>query len=152
MIASLYAGISGLSANATAMTVIGDNIANVNTTAFKSNRSHFANILSASLGGDAATASVGRGVEFWGVNAQWTQGSLENSTSATDLAIVNGAYQTPPGKSSALGRAFPSTLFYPQLTRNIFRSSATCAVSAADLARCSACWIAAASFFSSAGV
>jgi flagellar hook protein FlgE len=87
MIASLYAGISGLSANATAMTVIGDNIANVNTTAFKSNRSHFANILSSSLGGDAATAAVGRGVEFWGVNAQWTQGSLENSSSATDLAI-----------------------------------------------------------------
>jgi len=36
MISSLFAGISGLSANATAMTVIGDNIANVNTTAFKS--------------------------------------------------------------------------------------------------------------------
>ncbi len=87
MIASLYAGISGLSANATAMTVIGDNIANVNTTAFKSNRAHFANILSTSLGGDAATANVGRGVEFWGVNAQWTQGSLENSSSPTDLAI-----------------------------------------------------------------
>ena len=87
MIASLYAGISGLSANATAMTVIGDNIANVNTTAFKSNRSHFANILSTSLGGESATAGVGRGVEFWGVNAQWTQGSLENSASATDLAI-----------------------------------------------------------------
>jgi len=87
MIASLYAGISGLSANATAMTVIGDNIANVNTTAFKSNRSHFANILSTSLNGESATAGVGRGVEFWGVNAQWTQGSLENSASATDLAI-----------------------------------------------------------------
>jgi flagellar hook protein FlgE len=87
MIASLYAGISGLSANATTMTVIGDNIANVNTTAFKSNRSHFANILSTSLGGESATAGVGRGVEFWGVNAQWTQGSLENSASATDLAI-----------------------------------------------------------------
>jgi flagellar hook protein FlgE len=87
MIASLYAGISGLSANATAMTVIGDNIANVNTTAFKSNRSHFANILSTSLGGESATAGVGRGVEFWGVSAQWTQGSLENSSSATDLAI-----------------------------------------------------------------
>jgi flagellar hook protein FlgE len=87
MIASLYAGISGLSANATAMTVIGDNIANVNTTAFKSNRSHFANILSTSLGGQSATGNVGRGVEFWGVNAQWTQGSIENSSSATDLAI-----------------------------------------------------------------
>lgn len=87
MIASLYAGISGLSANATAMTVIGDNIANVNTTAFKGNRSHFANILSTSLGGESATSGVGRGVEFWGVNAQWSQGSLENSASATDLAI-----------------------------------------------------------------
>ncbi len=87
MIASLYAGISGLSANATAMTVIGDNIANVNTTAFKSNRSHFANILSTSLGGQSSTGNVGRGVEFWGVNAQWTQGSIENSSSATDLAI-----------------------------------------------------------------
>jgi flagellar hook protein FlgE len=89
MIASLYAGISGLSANSTAMTVIGDNIANVGTTAFKSNRSHFANILSTSLGGDSATGNVGRGVEFWGTNAQWTQGSLENSSSPTDLA-VNG--------------------------------------------------------------
>jgi flagellar hook protein FlgE len=89
MIASLYAGISGLSANATAMTVIGDNIANVNTTAFKGNRSQFANILSTSLGGEASTSAIGRGVEFWGANAQWTQGSLENTASATDLA-VNG--------------------------------------------------------------
>ena len=87
MIASLYAGISGLSANATAMTVIGDNIANVGTTAFKGNRSHFANILSTSLDGESATGNVGRGVEFWGTNAQWTQGSLENSSNATDLAI-----------------------------------------------------------------
>jgi len=87
MIASLYAGISGLSANSTAMTVIGDNIANVSTTAFKGNRSHFANILSTTLGGDSATGNVGRGVEFWGTNAQWNQGSLENSSNPTDLAI-----------------------------------------------------------------
>ena len=51
MIGSLFAGISGLNANATAMTVVGDNIANVNTTGFKSNRFSFANILSQSLGG-----------------------------------------------------------------------------------------------------
>jgi flagellar hook protein FlgE len=107
MIASLYAGISGLSANATAMTVIGDNIANVNTTAFKSNRSHFANILSTSLGGEAATAGVGRGVEFWGVNAQWTQGSIENSSSATDLAINGKGFfmVQDPGGSNFYTRA-----------------------------------------------
>jgi flagellar hook protein FlgE len=86
MIGSLFAGISGLNANATAMTVIGDNIANVNTTAFKGNRSSFANVLSQSLGGSLGN-DIGRGVEFWGTSALWTQGSLENTGSATDLAI-----------------------------------------------------------------
>jgi flagellar hook protein FlgE len=86
MIGSLFAGISGLNANATAMTVIGDNIANVNTTGFKGNRSSFANVLSQSLGGSTGS-DIGRGVEFWGTSAMWTQGSLENTGSATDLAI-----------------------------------------------------------------
>jgi flagellar hook protein FlgE len=88
MIGSLFAGISGLNANATAMTVIGDNIANVNTIAFKANRSSFANVLSQSLGGSSGN-DIGRGVEFWGTSPSWTQGSLENTGSATDLA-VNG--------------------------------------------------------------
>ncbi len=86
MISSLFAGISGLSANSTAMTVIGDNIANVNTTAFKSNKSSFANILSQSLGG-STTDGIGRGVEFWGVSPSWSQGSIENTSNATDMAI-----------------------------------------------------------------
>jgi flagellar hook protein FlgE len=86
MIGSLFAGISGLSANSTAMTVIGDNIANVNTTAFKSNKSSFANVLSQSLGG-SATGGIGRGVEFWGVSPSWSQGSIENTSNATDMAI-----------------------------------------------------------------
>jgi flagellar hook protein FlgE len=86
MIGSLFAGISGLNANSTAMTVIGDNIANVNTTAFKANRSMFANVLSQSLGG-SLSSGIGRGVEFWGTSPLWTQGSLENSSNPTDLAI-----------------------------------------------------------------
>ncbi|MFZ0132719.1 MAG: flagellar hook protein FlgE [Desulfobacterales bacterium] len=86
MIGSLYAGISGLNANATAMTVVGDNIANVNTTAFKANRSSFANILSQSLGG-GGSSDIGRGVDFWGTTPMWSQGSMENTSSPTDLAI-----------------------------------------------------------------
>jgi len=86
MIGSLYAGISGLNANATAMTVIGDNIANVNTTAFKSNRSAFANVLSQSLSGSSGN-DIGRGVAFWGTSPAWSQGSLENTASPTDLSI-----------------------------------------------------------------
>ena len=88
MIGSLFAGISGLNANATAMTVIGDNIANVNTTAFKSNRSSFANMLSQSLTG-AGNGDIGRGVEFSGTSATWSQGNVENTANPTDLA-VNG--------------------------------------------------------------
>jgi flagellar hook protein FlgE len=86
MIGSLFAGISGLNANTTAMTVIGDNIANVNTTAFKSNRSSFANVLSQSLGGGGGS-DIGRGVEFWGTTPIWSQGSLENTASPMDMAI-----------------------------------------------------------------
>jgi flagellar hook protein FlgE len=85
MIGSLFAGISGLNANSTAMTVIGDNIANVNTTAFKSNRSSFANVLSQALGGGGN--DIGRGVEFWGTTPIWSQGSLENTNGPMDMAI-----------------------------------------------------------------
>ena len=86
MIGSLFAGISGLNANSTAMTVIGDNIANVNTTAFKSNRASFANVLSQSLGGGGGS-DIGRGVDFWGTTPIWSQGSLENTSAPMDMAI-----------------------------------------------------------------
>ena len=111
MIGSLFAGISGLNANATAMTVIGDNIANVNTTAFKSNRSSFANVLSQSLGGSTGN-DIGRGVEFWGTSPLWNQGSLENTGSATDLAINGKGFfvVNDPAGSSFYTRAGLFTL------------------------------------------
>jgi len=111
MIGSLFAGISGLNANATAMTVIGDNIANVNTTAFKSNRSSFANVLSQSLGGSTGN-DIGRGVEFWGTSPLWNQGSLENTGSATDLAINGKGFfvVNDPSGSSFYTRAGLFTL------------------------------------------
>ncbi len=88
MIGSLYSGISGLKANTSAMAVIGDNIANVDTTGFKSSRVSFANIFSASV--SQTSLQIGRGVTLNGVNPQWQPGSLENTNSATDLSI-NGA-------------------------------------------------------------
>ena len=49
--ASFYSGLSGLSAHATAMQVIGDNIANVHTTGFKGSTVHFADVLGVALTG-----------------------------------------------------------------------------------------------------
>ena len=103
MIGSLFAGISGLRANSTAMTVIGDNIANVNTTAFKSNKSSFANILSQSLGGGgSATDGIGRGVEFWAASPSWSQGSIETTSNSTDMAINGkGFFMVQDGSGSS---------------------------------------------------
>jgi flagellar hook protein FlgE len=86
MISSLFAGISGLNANSTAMTVIGDNIANVNTIAYKANEISFSNVLSTSLTG-SDSSDIGRGVDIWDTNGIWTQGSMESTGRATDVSI-----------------------------------------------------------------
>ena len=93
MIGSLFAGISGLNVNSTAMTVIGDNIANVNTTGYKSNRASFATIMSQSLEG-ADSNGIGRGVQFWGTTPLWSQGSIENTSNPTDMAINGRGFFT----------------------------------------------------------
>ena len=85
MIGSMYSGISGLKVNASAMEVIGDNIANVDTTGFKASRVAFANVFSASLA--THSPQTGQGTSLQSVQAQWETGSLENTGSATDFAI-----------------------------------------------------------------
>nr|MBF0221353.1 flagellar hook-basal body complex protein [Desulfobulbaceae bacterium] len=84
---SLYASISGLSTMGEAMTVLGDNVANVNTVAFKSSRSTFQDVLSQSVSTAAGSAQVGRGVTLSAIDGLFAQGSFESSSTATDLAI-----------------------------------------------------------------
>ena len=86
MIGSLFSGISGLNANSKAMSVIGDNIANVNTTGFKTSSVSFGNMFAQSLD-ESAVASIGSGVKMLGINQMWTSGPTENTGNATDLAI-----------------------------------------------------------------
>ena len=86
MIGSLFSGISGLNSSSDAMAVIGDNIANVNTTGFKSSSVSFGNMFSASLG-ESNSNSAGNGVKMLSINQMWTSGSFENTGNATDLAI-----------------------------------------------------------------
>ena len=60
---ALFSGISGLNTLGNAMSVIGDNIANVNTIGFKSSRSTFETVLAQSVSGASGTSQVGRGVD-----------------------------------------------------------------------------------------
>lgn len=85
MIGALYSGISGLKANTSALAVIGDNIANVNTTGFKVSSVSFTNVFSAAMG--QSDLQIGRGVTMGSISADWNSGTVETTSSATDLAI-----------------------------------------------------------------
>ncbi len=83
MLTSMFTAVSGINANGTALSVIGDNIANMNTTGFKSSRAAFGDILSQNLGGD----QIGRGVQVGSVSPEFTQGTFENTANVLDLAV-----------------------------------------------------------------
>ena len=87
ILSSIFTGVSGLNSNGQELSVIGDNIANVNTVGFKGSRMAFGDILSQSLTGLSGTSQVGRGVAVNGVTAMFTQGSFQNTSSGLDIAI-----------------------------------------------------------------
>jgi len=89
---SLYSGVSGLNANGNAMSVIGNNIANANTTGFKSSRTLFSDLLSGKVSGSGGTSQVGRGVGLAIVDNIFSQGTFENTETNTDLAIEGSGF------------------------------------------------------------
>jgi len=94
---SLFSGISGLSTNGNAMSVIGDNIANVNTIGFKSSRTTFQDVLAQSVATSSGTSQIGRGAALSAIDTMFQQGSFESTSTATDLAIGgNGFFIVSP--------------------------------------------------------
>jgi flagellar hook protein FlgE len=84
---ALFSGISGLNTLGNSMTVIGDNISNVNTVGFKASRVTFQDVLSQTVATTAGTAQVGRGTSLADISSTFSQGSFESTESPTDLAI-----------------------------------------------------------------
>jgi flagellar hook protein FlgE len=79
------------------MTVIGNNISNVSTIGFKASRMYFEDALSQQITTASGGGQVGRGVSVGAVMGDFSQGSLENTTEATDLAIGgNGFFMVSP--------------------------------------------------------
>lgn len=78
--------ISGLQAAQTDLNVIGNNIANVNTTGFKQSRAEFQSVYSVSNVGNSGD-SPGRGVNTARVAQQFTQGNINFTNNGLDLAI-----------------------------------------------------------------
>lgn len=92
ILAALYTGVSGLSAQGQALGVIGDNIANSQTVGFKASRAEFQDILSKDLKGILGGNQIGRGVKIGAVNPILTQGNTDATEKSTDLAISGDGY------------------------------------------------------------
>ena len=107
---SLRAAATGMRAQQVRVEVIANNLANVNTTAFKRSRAHFEDLLyqtrqgaSVINGGDARTTEavqVGRGTRLAAVQRLDRQGPIEQTGRLLDLALEGDGYfqvQLPDG-------------------------------------------------------
>lgn len=75
-------GVSGLNASSSNLDVIGNNVANSGTVGFKAGSVVFADVY--------AGSRVGLGTQVAGVSQNFTQGAVQSSTRALDVAITNG--------------------------------------------------------------
>ncbi|MBU8869863.1 MAG: flagellar hook-basal body complex protein [Gemmatimonadales bacterium] len=116
MFKSLYSGVSGLSANLTNLDVIGNNIANSNTTGFKSGRVTFNEMLTQTMrsasrpvsGGLGGTnpQQVGLGTQIGSIDTNFNQGNFRTTGKKTDLAIQGpGFFVMSDGASKVYTRA-----------------------------------------------
>lgn len=104
---SFSAGLSGLAAHATYLSVIGNNLANINTVGYKASGVNFADLVSQNVGGISTDPmQIGLGVTIGSISSIFSQGPLENSAIKTNAAIQgNGFFIVKNGDTSAYTRA-----------------------------------------------
>ena len=82
------ASLSGLYANQQKLSVIGNNLANINTVGFKASSVQFMDLVSQNVGGASANPmQIGLGVTTGAISPNFTQGGLENTGVNTHVAI-----------------------------------------------------------------
>lgn len=97
LIGTLTSGVSALKTFSKGLEVIGNNIANVNTTGYKSDSVSFADTFSNTLRAASAASGdtsiqVGTGVQVAGISTNFTQGSLSSTGKPTDLGVSGSGY------------------------------------------------------------
>lgn len=101
LIGTLTSGVSAMHSFTKGLEVIGNNIANVNTIAYKGSQAHFADSFSNTLRGSSPSAGttpnmsatqVGTGVRISGISSNFGQGALSATGVATDLGVSGGGF------------------------------------------------------------
>jgi flagellar hook protein FlgE len=114
MLRSMFAAVTGLRSHQAFMDVVGNNIANVNTTGYKTSNVLFEDLLSQQLrgaglptGAQGGTnpAQVGLGVRLTGVSVNFAQGATQLTGRSTDFAIQgDGFFVVDQGGTRAFTR------------------------------------------------
>jgi flagellar hook protein FlgE len=112
---ALAAGVTGLQAHQKMLDVAGNNLANVNTTAFKASSITFSELLSETIKkasqptstvGGTNPQQMGTGVGVAGITPNMTQGSIVNTGNPLDLALEGeGYFVVSDGQQSIFTRA-----------------------------------------------
>src|SRR5579872_5800119 len=91
---SFSTALSGLDANSQDLTVISNNLANLNTVAYKSDRASFQDLFYQQIGtsGDGNPIQVGVGADIGSIEGLFTQGSTESTGVPTDVAIQGNGF------------------------------------------------------------
>ncbi|MBV8731955.1 MAG: flagellar hook protein FlgE [Acidobacteriia bacterium] len=92
MFTSFSTALSALNATSTAIDVVGNNLANMNTPGFKTSNVDFRDLVTQSLGSGLGTTQVGFGTGLPFTVAQFTQGALETTNGLSDAAIQGSGF------------------------------------------------------------
>ena len=92
MFTSFSTALSALSAHSTAVDVVGNNLANLNTPGFKSSVVAFYDLVTQSLGAGLGETQVGFGVGRPKTLRQFSQGAIQSSNGALDCAIQGDGF------------------------------------------------------------
>lgn len=115
MLRSFYAGISGLRNHQQAMDVVGNNLANVNTTAYKASRTTFMDTLSQTIQGSRTGSGtqggknpmqVGLGMTIAAIDRDTSQGALQSTGRNLDMAIEGEGWFVVGDTSSDVNNYF----------------------------------------------
>lgn len=108
-VGSFSAGLSGLSAHSIYLSVIGNNLANINTVGYKSSTLSFSDLVAQTIEGPAVNSmQVGLGVNVGSISPVHSQGAIERTRESTNVAIQGGGFFVvgdPNGQGVAYTRA-----------------------------------------------
>ncbi|MEW4490285.1 flagellar hook-basal body complex protein [Thalassoglobus sp. JC818] len=113
---ALITGVSGLATHQKMIEVVGNNLANLNTTGFKARRTHFSDVFHETVKGGSGgavgvvggsnPAQVGNGSKLSTIGVNFTQGNLEGTGATYDFAIDGeGFFMVDSGQGPLFTRA-----------------------------------------------